>query len=120
MLHSQRDWYLQAIGCPENLAYKLAHCTWTGCTAFELEDYIFANDATCADGAQEYAILKPSHDGSSLVQIESITFSWCSEERALEMIREIIAGTFNLQSYGTVDRGRFSTPSEHGTCYLCA
>jgi hypothetical protein len=120
MLHSQRAWYLQAIGCPENLAYKLAHCTWTGCTAFELQDYIFANDATSADGAQEYAILKPSLDGSSLVQIESITFSWCSEEQALELIREIISGKYDAESYGTVERSRFVTSSEHGTCYLCA
>jgi len=119
MLHKERNWYLQSIGGPEILAHKLVHCSWTGCTAFELKGYIFANDAFSSDGAQEYSILKPSADGMSLVEIESVTFSWCSEERALELIREIISGTYDAESYGTVDRERFSTFTEHGNCYLC-
>ena len=120
MLHSNRRWSVLPAESSESLATMLVQSTWTGCQAFILGGYLFANDATSGDGAQEYAVLKPSADGNSLVEIESITFSWCSEERALELIRDTLSGKFDASCYGFVDRGRFSTSTEHKTCYLCA
>lgn len=64
MLHKTRAWSLSTVETAEELAVKLTEMTWCGCSAFKLPDapYIFVNDSTSADGAQEYAILKP--DGS--------------------------------------------------------
>ena len=52
MWHSNRSWSLQTIDSRERLAFKLAHLTRTSCQAFQLDDYIFANDSTGPDGAQ--------------------------------------------------------------------
>ena len=95
MLHSKRIWSVTAVESSMFLAQKLTQFTWTGCQAMELQGYLFANDSTSPDGAQEYAILKPHEDGGELVQIESITFSWCKEDRALELIDQICAGKFD-------------------------
>lgn len=121
MLHSKRIWTLSTVASAEELAHKLIHYSWTGCQAFQLGGYLFANDSTSADGAQEYAVLRPSAaDGNELVQVDSITFSWCTEVNALEIILRIIAGDYDSIVYGSVSRSRFQSASEHGVCWLCA
>ncbi len=119
MLHRNRTWSLQSIGGRELLAYKLSHLTWTSCQAFGLEGYIFANDSTGPDGAQEYAVLKASKDLNQLVQIESVTFSWCSEERSLELVKQTCFGDFDHQLFEEIARSRFQTDAEHGRCPFC-
>lgn len=118
MLHNKRVWTVAKAESPESLAEQLTHYTWCGCNGFQLNSYLFVIDATCADGAQEYAALKPDMDG--YVQIESLTFSWMDQGAALDMIRRVIAGEFDKERYGTVDHARIQTPDEHGRCYLCA
>ena len=76
MLHSRRIWSIASAEGPE----QLTQFTWCGCNGFRLDEYLFVNDATCADGAQEYAALK--QDGDHFVQIESLTFSWMDYEKA--------------------------------------
>ncbi|MEQ1830718.1 MAG: hypothetical protein ABL921_32505 [Pirellula sp.] len=120
MLHRNRTWSLQAIDGAERLACKLSHVTWTCCQAFELKGYIFANDATSADGAQEYAILRATRDCPELIQIESITFSWCTEQGAFELIKAVCAGDFDGDGFCHVARDRFQTMSEHISCGHCA
>ena len=111
---------LRLIDSAADLAHKLTESTWTSCQAFVLDGYLFANDATCADGAQEYAVLKAGPNPGELVQIESITFSWCNDDRASELILRILSGDFDQESYGRVCSSRFRTAREHGTCHLCA
>jgi len=119
LLHKKRRWCVAPVASPEDLAEKLTEHTWTGCTAFELSGYVFCNDATSADGAQEYAVLKPL-DGDRFDQVESITFSWCTRERALELVRQVLAGTFDAErAFGEVE-AKLEAPAEHGTCPLCA
>jgi hypothetical protein len=120
MLHRNRIWSLQAVDGIERLAFKLSNVTWTCCQAFELKGYIFANDATSADGAQEYAILRATQDCPELIQIECITFSWCTEERALELIEAVCGGDFDADGFCKVARDRFQTMSEHVSCGHCA
>ena len=55
MLHSKRIWSIVPAESPEWLAEQLTQYTYCGCNGFRLGDYLFVNDATCADGAQEYA-----------------------------------------------------------------
>ena len=119
MLHKRRIWSVSPVESAEELARKLTQCTWCGCNAFLLGKYLFANDSTSADGAQEYAVLHPDAGSAELMQIESISFSWCSEPRALELIERIVAGEFDAVVYDRVSRDRFQTPREHGTCHLC-
>ena len=120
MLHKRRTWSVSSVDSAEELALKLTQYTWCGCNAFLLAGYLFANDSTCADGAQEYAVLRADAQASELMQIESITFSWCTTEQALEFIQRILAGEFDAIVYSRVSRDRFQTSREHGTCHLCA
>jgi hypothetical protein len=98
------------------LAEQLTQHTWCGCNGFELEGYLFVNDATCADGAQEYGVLRKQED--HYVQIESLTFSWMTTEKALALIRRVLAGEFDNEHYAVVDASRIQTPLEHGHCHL--
>jgi len=120
MWHKKRIWSVHPAESAEMLAQELTELTWTGCQAFSLGGYILANDATCADGAQEYEVLRPDPDDTSrLLQIESITFSWCSEEHALELLQKMLRGEFDLYVLAHVARSRFQTPELHGVCPLC-
>ena len=83
MMHKSRTWCIFPIATKEDLAHKLAESTWCLCTAFEIGDYLFLNDATSEDGAAEYAVLKkPATAEAPYMQIESITASWMSEAPA--------------------------------------
>ncbi|MBX3439812.1 MAG: hypothetical protein KF861_20145 [Planctomycetaceae bacterium] len=120
MWHKQRFWSLQAVESAEKLTQQLTEFTWTGCQAFELGGYILANDATSPNGAQEYGVLRPDPDDDSrLIQIESITFSWCSEARALELLQRMLRGEFDLHVLGHLGRSQFQAPERHGFCPLC-
>ncbi len=125
MLHKTRVWYVTHSESAQWLASQLTQSTWCGCNGFRLGEYLFVNDATCADGAQEYAVLRL--EGDDYVQIESLTFSWMSEDRALDLIQRVLAGEFDKQVLAsspafptTVDRRRLQTREEHGRCHLCA
>ena len=110
MLFSRRVFQVAAVPTAEELAQKLTERTWVLCQAFELEGLIFLNDSTGEDGAQEYAVFRGDE------QVESITFGWCSEARALELIRELQAGA-------NEHLGRFDlrlVKSEGHLCQLCA
>lgn len=120
MLHESRIWGIHPASHIESLARDLTQFTWTCCTAFLLGDYIFANDSTSADGAQEYAVLRDPGAEHPFVQIESITFSWCDENEAIELISRVLAGNYDGEHYGKVQRRRLQTRAEHKTCHLCA
>lgn len=118
-MHQKRRWYVQPVSSAEDLAEKLTEHSWTLCTGFHLGGYLFLNDATSENGAQEYAVLKPLSEGGH-VQVESITFSWCTRDQALELIREVLAGKFDAEAaFGPVFPA-LDTPEAHGRCPLCA
>lgn len=119
MLHKTRTWGLSTVESAEELADRLTKMTWCGCSAFKLPNapYLFVNDSTSADGGQEYAILKP--DGPEFVQVESITFSWCSREKALEYIEQVVAGEFDNASYALRVSARIEPAERHLPCRYC-
>jgi hypothetical protein len=118
MLHSKRIWSVFPVESADWLAEQLTQYTYCGCTGFRLGTYSFVNDATCADGAQEYAVLMPA--GEHYLQIESLTFSWMTQDKALNVIRRVLAGEFDREQYGMIDRRRLQLPEDHGCCHLCA
>ncbi len=113
MLHSSRRYGLSEVDTAEALAKLLTEHDWTGCTGFYVKgrrDVLFLNDSTSADGAQEYAVFR---DG---VQVESITFGWCTADKALEYINGLLDGTLG-EAWGEQKLPVIEEP--HKTCYCC-
>ena len=119
MLHERRGWCVAEAETAEDLAVKLTEHSWTLCTAFRLGDYLFLNDATSEDGAAEFGIVKPVR-GGAYVQIESITFSWTTTEKAKELIRRTLDGKYDEQILARDLSLRIETPEVHGRCAHCA
>ena len=125
MMHRGRRWVLSPVASAEELAEMLTQRTWTLCSGFYVighEGYLFLNDATCEDGAGEYAAIRGAMDALVHEQIESITFSWCSRDDALRHIRKTLAGEYDLSEFvHPLDlRGKLDTPEQHGRCHRCA
>ena len=121
MFHSRRIWCVTPAEKAEVLAADLTRRSWTLCTAFELAGYLFLNDSTSEDGASEWAVVRiPCGPGESLVQVESITFGWCSYEAGLKYIRRAIAGEFDNNDFATPVTPRLQSREEHGRCPRCA
>jgi hypothetical protein len=108
------------VASAEELAEKLVNTTWCGCTGFELGDYLFLNDSTSPDGAQEYAVVKKDGGQGKAVQIESITFSWCHEPMALAYIRDTVAGRYDRRPFAREVQLVLESPEQHGRCLHCA
>ena len=124
MMHNRRRWCVSPVTSAEELAEKLTQHTWTLCTGFVVAthpQYLFLNDATSEDGAGEYAVVSGGLDGPHR-QIESITFSWCSQDAALDYIRRTLAGEDDASSFAhALDlAGKLDVPTQHGRCRLCA
>src|SRR5438105_3394063 len=66
MMHARR-WCVSAVESPEVLAEMLTGRTMTLCSAFFVAghpNYLFLNDATCEDGAAEFAVVLLLPDGT--------------------------------------------------------
>jgi hypothetical protein len=50
--------------------------------------------------------------GNHYVRIESQSFSWMDEAKALKIIRRVLAGEFDDERYGVVDASRIQSPEE--------
>lgn len=118
MMHKSRRWCVTQAESFEQLAHNLTEHTWTKCTGFELAGYLFLNDSTSADGAQEYAVVRrPTEEGEPFMQVESVTFGWCSMEEALAHVLVAIRGKFDDQ--GQPVSPVIETPQIH-KCGNCA
>jgi hypothetical protein len=120
MFHSNRVWCVSPVDSAEDLARKLTEVTWCCCTGFEFGGYLWLNDSTSPDGAQEYAVLKRNGDHGKPVQIESITFGWCDQAKALEYIRQTLAGKDDVNDFRREVDPVLQTPDQHRRCGHCA
>ena len=77
MMHINRKFNVMKLESFKALAKILFNGTQCLCTGFQLGYFIFLNDSTSEDGAQEYAVIKHG------VQIDSLTVSWMESEREL-------------------------------------
>jgi hypothetical protein len=120
-MHKNRTWCVEPATTPEALASNLATRSWCCCAGFEIGQYVFLNDATSEDGAQEYAVLKkPTKEGELYVQIESVTASWINEERLLEFICRTLAGENDQVDWAIPVSPRIESAEQHERCHLCA
>jgi len=118
----KRRWCVSSVATAEELAHMLTERTWTLCSGFTVtghEQYVFLNDATCEDGGAEFGIIKGGMAGPH-VQIESVTFSWCTFETALAHIRRALAGEYDHTDFCLVLTLRLETSMQHRTCHFCA
>jgi hypothetical protein len=113
MFHCRRRFSVADVASAEELATKLTEQVWTLCTGFRFGGYLFLNDSLSPDGAQEYAVVRESDS----VQVESITFGWCTRDRALRLIENIVAGRCH-ESYGCATNP--IEPSASHRCPACA
>jgi len=119
-MHARR-WCVGEAKGAEELARLLTRRTWTLCTGFELGGFLFLNDSTSEDGAQEFAVVKrPADSDGAFVQVESITFGWCSPAQALEYVRAAVAGEMDGTNLCRQVHPQLDTPTTHGRCHLCA
>ena len=109
MMHEKRKYSIKKYDNLDELVEKLTQYDWCGCNGFELNDLILLNDATGADGAQEYGVIKNGR------QIESLTVSWMKPEDLKQCLVEL------TQDGAGVDMGEYQIKfHEDGPCYLCA
>lgn len=145
MLHRNRAWCVAKVETAEQLADKLSEHTWCGCNGFELDNYLWLNDSTGPDNAQEYAVVQePTDNDPEYRQVESITVSWCTKQELLAYIKSIhgdyppplmeagpvvvartkheflVALGSKQRPAGHVVHPTLETPQEHGRCPLCA
>src|SRR5690554_121999 len=113
--HTDRHWGISTIQTATELASLLTEHSWTLCTGFRWNGYLFLNDATSEDGAQEFAVIREA----DMAQVESITASWMSRERMLDFLTTQLGATDFSHSYGTVDRRRIHELKTHHGCYFC-
>lgn len=123
MLHDSRVWCVAAVASPEELAENLTSITWCCCAAFRIAghpNYVWVNDATCEDGAQEYGVCHIDPETGTVRQVESITFSWTTYESALEMIRSTLVGNDDANDWCGFVSPTLQTAEEHDRCRHCA
>ena len=123
MMHKKRVWCVTPKDTPEEVARLLEEHSWTLCTGFGLGEYVFLNDSASEDALQEYAFVKRPVDAeASFVQVESITVSWCSVEKLLDLIRRTLNGEFDTDGLFGAVQPRLETGDEHRArdCSLCA
>lgn len=84
------------------------------------ESYLFLNDATCEDGAGEFAVIVGGLGAERQVQIESITMSWCTFDQALAYINDALAGRMDGNDFARPVALTLETPEQHQRCSMCA
>lgn len=128
MFFEERVYTLAERGDPHDLATDLTEYTWCRCNGFEHGEYLYLNDSTGSDGAQEYAVIRILNDrrdesGTGPVVgrlVESLTVSWMNFGQLYATIREI-DGWGVTHRTGLVDRTVVVRVEGAGhRCYFCA
>ncbi|QDT64079.1 hypothetical protein [Calycomorphotria hydatis] len=123
MLHAHRRWTVSELETAEELAEQLTSMIWCCCQGFRIRGhpgYLWLNDSTSPDGAQEYAVCRFDPISGDMLQIESITFGWCDFDKALRYLRETLAGRDDHHEWVHVVEVQIDSPVEHGRCRHCA
>ncbi len=123
MMHTKRKWCVTKVATVEELSKLLTETTFGCCHAFYIKghpDYVWVNDSTAPDRLQEYAVLKRNLPDGEILQIESITTSWCTPLEMQQYIERSLAGKDDTGYFvGEVDV-TLQTPKEHESCPHCA
>lgn len=123
MLHADRVWSVSEVSSAEELAKKLTETTWCCCQAFQIAGhprYVWLNDSTSEDGAQEFAVCRLGLAKGEVRQIESITFGWCDYDKSFQFIRETLDGKDDNNEWARQVSATIQPAGEHVRCCHCA
>ena len=120
MFFENRIYKIREVTDIDWLAKHLSCMTWCLCNGFRYSGVWFLNDAGSEDGAQEYAAIILNEAGD-FIQVESITFSWCTAAEAKQYIMDCARYAYRLNKQ--LPMNRVVTPRfDHavGSCSFCA
>ena len=124
MFFENRVLCIREVESPEELAYLLTERTWTLCSGFSVAghpEFLFLNDSTCEDGLAEFAVIRGGLDAAVHRQVESLSFCWCTYQKALHLIYHALAGGFDRNHYYPSNLAlRLETPATHQRCCFCS
>lgn len=123
MLHADRIWVVNDVETAEKLAHDLTSMTWCCCQAFRLvqhSQYAWVNDSTSPDGIQEYGLVKVGLARGTFRQLDTVTFGWLDEDKALDVVNAAVNGECDDSDWARNVRPVLQTPQEHETCCHCA
>lgn len=112
MMHKARIWNLADRPADIDAVELMHSMTWCVCEAFAVGELLWLNDSTGPNGAQEYAVLR----ARDLVQIESVTVSWCTLPRLREIAARISAEADTLARAGArpaISPGQLQSTAQH-------
>jgi len=84
------------------------------------DSYLWLNDATSPDGAQEFSVVKKAGPNGRPWQVESITVSWCDYAELLAYVERTLRGEDDQNDFAHEVAPALQTPAEHGRCCHCA
>lgn len=124
MLHDNRNWCLGEVASAEELTSELTAITWCPCQAFRIKDipdYLWLNDSTSPDGAQEFAVVRIDSETGTMTQIESLTISWMNRDELLTTVLSILRNQHDAENGWTQPvTPMIQSPKDHGRCHHCA
>ena len=118
-----RVWCVSEAESVNELARILKESTWTLCSAWVIRghpDYLWLNDALSEDGALEIAVIKGGLTAAEHWQIDSLTVSWMTRDRAIAIFTAVINGEYDDSDFIHRVEPSLETPEQHGRCCLCA
>ncbi len=120
MFFEKRVYKVKEVYDIDWLAQRLTRGTWCLCNGFKFSGVWFLNDSTSEDGVQEYAAITLDAAGN-FIQVESISFGWCSVEKAKWYIMDCVRYAYRLDKNPPLKRIVFPK-LDHvaGACRLCA
>ena len=121
MIHDKRRFQIKTCESQEELIEQLTQHSWTLCTGFRFDGFLWLNDAFSEDGAQEYAVILEK----KMMQVESITVSWSTPEK-LKKIEETLSTYTEGQPWPEgfpmwlPAQPVIEPVEQHARCHLCA
>ncbi|MBI3248849.1 MAG: hypothetical protein HYZ50_20290 [Deltaproteobacteria bacterium] len=120
MIHHRRRFQVATVETQEEPIEQLTRCTWTLCTGFRFNGFLWLNDAFSEDGAQEYAVILED----KMTQVESVTVSWSTPEHLKETEEGLhtYAQERSPEGFPIWEPVQLTieTPDAHKRCRLCA
>ena len=123
MFHDERTWCVRPDGTPEDVALQVTRRTWPACTAFAIRGYLILNDSLPEDGSTDFAVVKrPAERGGAFVQIASLTLGFFSYENALDRLRRVLAGDYDVPASAFAVDPHLEPAPEHvaRSCPFCS
>lgn len=118
MLHTERQFAVREVETLDELVVELATKDWCCCCAFRWGRWLFCNDSTGPDGAQEYGLF--DMEMTPPRQVETFTIGWMKPERFRELVGALPEG-LSAEVWESFDGGlpKLEPAEQHEPCQHC-